>query len=65
MSSITISISDERLQELRKRAAELQVAPEELARAGVEELLDLPDEAFEQAVAYVLKKNEELYRRLK
>jgi predicted transcriptional regulator len=64
MSSITIELSDERLQKLRKLAAELGVAPEELLRASVEGLLNRPDERFKKAAEYVLKKNAELYRRL-
>jgi antitoxin FitA len=35
-----------------------------LARAGVEELLARPEETYQRAIDYVLKKNAELYRRL-
>ncbi|MDQ7029183.1 MAG: hypothetical protein Q9O62_05080 [Ardenticatenia bacterium] len=38
--------------------------PEELLRVSLEELLSRPDEAFQEAMAYVLTKNAELYRRL-
>ena len=65
MSSINVPISDEHLEELWQRAAELKVSPEELVRASVEELLARPDDAFERVAAYVLKKNQELYHRLK
>jgi len=44
-------------------AAGLGMTPEELVRASVEDLLGSPEE-FRKAVDYVLKKNEELYRRL-
>ena len=37
---------------------------EELVRASVEELLASPEETFLEAVDYVLKKNQELYKRL-
>jgi hypothetical protein len=40
------------------------VAPEELARAAVADLLSAQREDFRTAASYVLRKNEELYRRL-
>ncbi|MFN8497295.1 MAG: DNA-binding protein [Anaerolineae bacterium] len=64
MSTVTITLSDEQLSRLRERAVELKTTPEELARAGVEDLLTRPDEDFDRVVAYVLNKNAELYRRL-
>jgi predicted transcriptional regulator len=64
MSSITINLTDEHLSRLRKIAARFGLSPEELARVSIEELIAQPDEEFEQAADYVLKKNAELYRRL-
>ena len=64
MSSITIDLPDEHLARLREIAARFGVTPEELARVSIEELLTQPDEKFEAAADYVLKKNAELYRRL-
>jgi len=64
MSTITITLADERLAELRDLAARFKVSPEELARVGVEELLSRPEDAFRRATDYVLGKNAELYRRL-
>ena len=64
MSSITIPIPDDRMDQLKQRAAELKVSPEELVRASVEELLTRPDDAFERAAEYILRKNQELYGRL-
>jgi hypothetical protein len=64
MNSITITLPDEALTQLKVKAARLGISPEELARVRVEEPLAQPDEAFQQAVAYVLQKNGELYRRL-
>ena len=64
MSSITIEMTEERLARLREVAARLGVSPEELVRVSVEELLANPDEKFDEAARYVLKKNAELYRRL-
>jgi hypothetical protein len=64
MTSITIPISEERLQQLRLWAEQVGVAPEEFLRRRVEQLLDRPDEQFREAADYVFRKNQELYRRL-
>jgi hypothetical protein len=64
MHTITITLSDERLAQLQEIAARLHIAPEELARAGAEDLLARPEEACQRAIEYVLKKNAEFYRRL-
>jgi len=63
MTSITITLPEDRLA-LREIAARLNVTPEDLARVSIEELLTRPDEAFNQAAEFTLKKNSELYRRL-
>ena len=63
MSNITISLPEDRMSKLKEMAVGLGTTPEELVRASVEDLLGRPEE-FEKAVDYVLKKNEELYRRL-
>ena len=62
MHTITITLSDDRLAKLQEMAARLHISPEELARAGVEELLARPEETHQRAIDYVLKKNAELYR---
>jgi predicted transcriptional regulator len=64
MSSITINLPDEHLLKLSEIAARLKVSPEDLARMSIEELIAQPEESFEHAADYVLKKNAELYRRL-
>lgn len=64
MSFITIDLAEERLLKLREIAARLGVSPEELVRMSVEELLARPEEDFQRASDYVLRKNAELYRRL-
>ena len=61
---IAIELSDPQESRLRERAKALGVAPEELARAAVEDLLETTDEAFASAADYVLRKNAELYSRL-
>ncbi len=64
MNAITISLSPERIQKLKKLALRYQIAPEELVRVSVEELLSRPEEDFKRAVDYVLKKNAKLYEKL-
>lgn len=64
MSSITVTIPDERLIMLQELARRFNVAPEDLVRVSVEELLTRPEGSFKQTVDYVLKKNAELYKRL-
>ncbi len=64
MTMISIPLSEERLAQLRLLADQAGLAPEEFLRRRVEQFLDLSDEPFRQAAAYVLQKNAELYRRL-
>ena len=64
MTTITISISDDGLRKLREKASYYQVAPEDLVRVTLEDLLDRPTEDFRQALEQVLDKNRELYQRL-
>ena len=61
---ISIELSKEQAELLRSAAERLGVRLEDLARAGVADLLRQPDEDFQTAAAHVLRKNEELYRRL-
>lgn len=63
MTTITISLSDDRLQKLQEMAAQFNVAPEELARASIEDFLTRPEE-FERVLEHVLNKNKDLYQRL-
>jgi hypothetical protein len=64
MLTITVALPEERMVKLNELAERLGVAPEDLVRVSVEELLARPEPGFEQAVQHVLKKNAELYRRL-
>lgn len=66
ISVVTIAIELSGPQEalLRQRAQALGLAPEELAKVAVTDLLEAADESFEDKLQHVLKKNEELYRRL-
>jgi hypothetical protein len=49
---------------LRQEAARLGVAPDELAKAALSDLLATHDPDFEAAARRVLDKNRDLYRRL-
>lgn len=64
MTTVTIALPDEPMQRLKELAQEAGVAPEELLQASIEQWLANPREDFIQAAAYVLNKNQELYRRL-
>jgi ABC-type transporter MlaC component len=63
MSSIIVNLTDEHLSRLKDMAGRFRVSPEDLARMSIEELIAQPEEDFERAADYVLKKNAELYRR--
>ncbi len=64
MDTITITLPSDRFLELKERAVSFSISPEELVRVSIEELLARPEEPFQRAVDYVLKKNAELYQRL-
>lgn len=64
MTSITIALPNDRLQKLQEMALRFQVAPEELVRVSIEELLARSEDDFQTALTYVLLKNAELYQRL-
>ena len=64
MTTISFALPEDRLQKLNEMAVHLHVAPEELIRASVEDLLIRPEEEFRRALDYVLEKNTDLYQRL-
>lgn len=64
MTTFTITLPDERLKKLQDLAERFRVAPEELVRASLEELLSRPMDDFQVIVERVLNKNAELYQRL-
>ena len=63
--SIQISLDDEQAARLEELARELGVDARELAKAAVNDLLTRQADDFDRAAKFVLKKNEELYRRLR
>ena len=64
MSTIQIQLPEERVEKLRELAQRLGISLEELVRVSIDELLSQPDDEFQRAAEYVLKKNADLYRRL-
>jgi predicted transcriptional regulator len=64
MATISLPLSEERLQKLQELAREARLPPEELLRAAVEEWLSRPKEDFTRAADYVLRQNAQLYQRL-
>jgi len=61
---LTIDLSPAQAERLRQEAERLGLAPEVLARAAVTDLLAVSGDDFKLAAERVLRKNEELYRRL-
>lgn len=61
---LTIDLSPAQAERLQHEAERLGLTPEDLARAAVADLLASPSEDFKTAAERVLRKNEELYRRL-
>ena len=64
MTTLTITLSDERVQQLQSLADRLQVTPEKLIEASLDSLLLQPDDELDQMMKYLLDKNAELYQRL-
>ena len=64
MTTLTITLTDDRLTKLREIADRFNIASEDLARVSIEELFTRPEESFQGAADYILHKNAELYQRL-
>lgn len=64
MAAITINLTEQQLRKLQELAQKLGMSTEELLSASVEDLLNSPQNEFNQAASYVLRKNAELYQRL-
>ena len=62
--NLSIDLSPAQTERLRLEAERLGLRPEDLARAAIADLLASAGEDFNAAAERVLKKNEELYRRL-
>jgi predicted transglutaminase-like cysteine proteinase len=64
MSTITVTVTDDRHSELKEIAARFGITVEELVQLSVEDLLAQPEATFRRAKDYVLNKNRDLYQRL-
>ena len=61
---MTIDLSNKQVKQFQQLAESLSISPQELVRAAIDDFLLRQAEDFSQAARYVLKKNEELYKRL-
>ncbi|MDQ3005133.1 MAG: DNA-binding protein [Anaerolineales bacterium] len=64
MVTITVTLSEDRLQKLQNLAKQFNIPTEELLRVSFEELVARPQEDFQKALEYVLETYKELYKRL-
>lgn len=64
MVTITVTLSEDRLQKLQNLARQFNIPAEELLRVSFEEFIARPQEDFQKALEYVLEKNKEIYKRL-
>jgi hypothetical protein len=64
MENITVNLSTVEREELNRRAAELGLAPEELFRRSLRQVLSPTKLEFTEALAHTMHKNADLYRRL-
>ncbi|MCH8093875.1 MAG: DNA-binding protein [Chloroflexi bacterium] len=64
MAEIRIPLADEQMAQLREVAERYGIAPEEIARLSLEDLLSRSDESIQAQIDYVMEKNKELYQRL-
>jgi antitoxin FitA len=64
MSTLTITLSEDRMTKLRRLAVRLGSSPEALVEEGIEAFLEQAEPNIRDAVQYVLTKNHELYQRL-
>jgi len=61
---LSIELSAAQADRLRDEAERLGLSPEDLARAVVADVLAAPNEDFKTAADRVIRRNQELYRRL-
>jgi hypothetical protein len=61
---LSIELTAAQVDRLRDEAERLGLSPEDLARAVVADVLAAPNEDFKTAADRVIRRNQELYRRL-
>ena len=64
MDTITVTLSDDKLEHFRQLADQFGVSLNDLLCASIEDALGRSDARFEQAVERLLEKNAALYKRL-
>ena len=64
MAEVKISLSPDELKRLEDIGRQEGLTVEQVAKLGIQDLMNQPDEAFRLAAERILKKNAELYRRL-
>ena len=64
MAEIRIPLADDQMDQLREVAERYGIAPEEIARLSLEDLLSRSDESIQAQIDRVIEKNKELYQRL-
>ena len=64
MTTITLELPDEKAEQLSEAARQMNMTLEELVTTSVEERLAERKEYVSRAITRIIKKNEELYRRL-
>ena len=64
MAEIRIPLADDQMAQLREVAERYGIAPEEIARLSLEDLLSRSDESIQAQINHVIEKNQELYQRL-
>lgn len=64
MTSITITLPDERMAELSELASQVGISPEQLVLVSIDELFTKREGNFRDVIEYLLEKNAELYKRL-
>jgi antitoxin FitA len=63
-TTLSVTIPTEHNQQLQLMAEHMGVSAEDLIRVSIQTLVAQPPHDFAEAVAYVLKKNADLYRKL-
>ena len=61
---LAFELAPPQAEKLREEAKRLGLSPEDLARAALADLLSTPDAEFRAAADRILRKNQELYKRL-
>ena len=64
MTTLTLELTDEQAQKWIEEAQRLNLTPQQLVTQSVEERLSGRKKYVTQAIKRIIKKNEELYRRL-